>query len=172
MKLLALVDGEPLLNRTLASLLDADVTAVVVVLSPGADLAAAGGLQHPRVHQVINPDPSRGMFSSIQSGLAASATAGGDPVLVLPADMPFVTPATIRLVADECARVNRPVVATHGGRRGHPLALPGNLVPGLLSATATGSLKEALASLVVDVTHLELDDAGVLRDVDVPADLA
>ncbi len=85
--------------------------------------------------------------------------------------MPFVTPATMRLVADECVRVNQPVVATRGGRRGHPLALPGSLVSRLLAASATGSLKDVLVSLGVESIHLEVDDAGVLRDVDVPADL-
>jgi len=171
MKLLALVDGESLLDRTLTSLLNAGVTTIVVVLSPEADLGAVRCLQDSRVHRVVNPDPSRGMFSSIQTGLAAAAAAGGDPVLVLPADMPFVAPATVRLVADECVRVNQPVVATRGGRRGHPLALPGRLVSQLVSQSATHSLKDALARLGVESIHLEVDDGGVLRDVDVPADL-
>ena len=40
----------------------------------------------------MNPDPSRGMFSSIQIGLAA---AQGDPSSCFPGDMPFVRPATV-----------------------------------------------------------------------------
>jgi molybdenum cofactor cytidylyltransferase len=124
------------------------------------------------VHRVVNPDPDRGMFSSIQTGLGAAAAAAGNPIVVLPADMPFVTPATVRRVADECVRVNQPVVVTRGGKRGHPLALPGRLVSQLLSASATDNLKDALATAGVESVLLEVNDGGVLRDVDEPADLA
>jgi molybdenum cofactor cytidylyltransferase len=93
-------------------------------------------------------------------------------MLVLPGDMPFVSPKTVRAVVNECIRANRSVVAAHGGRRSHPLALPGSLVSSLVSASPTGSLMDALTPLGIDSVQLEVDDAGVLRDVDVPADLA
>ena len=90
MKLLADVGGAPLLERTLASLLDAGVARVVVVTRAGEAFEAVPSMADPRVTVSVNPDPARGMFSSIQTGLAV---AGGDVVLVLPADMPFVAPA-------------------------------------------------------------------------------
>ena len=113
-KLLADVDGEPLLNRTLRSLLDAGLAQVVVVRSPTAPLDGADLARHPNVTLVTNPDPARGMFSSIQTGLAAAA---GSPIVVLPADMPFVRSETVRAVAGECERTGRVVVATFRGRR-------------------------------------------------------
>ena len=171
MKLLAMVDGELLIDRTLSSLLNAGVPAIIVVVSTDLDLRSARLLQDPRVHSVVNSDPGRGMFSSIQAGLGAAAVAGADPIVVLPADMPFVAPATVQLVADTCARVNLPVAATRRGRHGHPLAIPARLVSQLLSMDATVSLKDALGRLGAETTYLEVDDDGVVRDVDVPADL-
>ena len=169
MKLVAPVDGEPLLDRTLASVLDAGIAPVVVVVSSEARLESVRRLAEARVRVVVNPEPARGMFSSIQIGLVEAL--GSSAVVVLPADMPFVASTTIRTVAAECLRLNQPIVATHGGRRGHPIALPGTVVPLLLSAASTGSLKEALASTGHAGTHLEVHDPGVVRDVDVPSDL-
>ena len=76
-KLIADVDGEPLLNRTLGSLLDGGADVVVVVLAPGATFATVERLSDQRVRRVVNPNPDRGMFSSIQIGLAVE---DGDPI--------------------------------------------------------------------------------------------
>ena len=59
-KLLAPVDGEPLLDHTIRSLLDGGVSEVIVVV--GADERAElerdiNGLNDPRVRPVENPDP-------------------------------------------------------------------------------------------------------------------
>ena len=70
----------------------------------------------PRVIVVVNPDPSRGMFSSIQTGVSA---AEGDPILVLPGDMPFVRSETVAaLVA--AARLGEIVSPRYGSKHGHP----------------------------------------------------
>lgn len=167
-KLLARIDGEALLDRTLHSLLDAGLDRVVVVTARGADLDAAGVLADPRVTRVVNPDPSRGMFSSIQAGLAA---VDGDPLLVLPGDMPFVSPATIAGLVSACVARRSVIVPAHGGRRGHPVAFPGPLREDLLREPAGSSLKAALTATGIGWIELPVGDAGVLRDVDVPEDL-
>jgi len=168
MKLIADVNGEPLLDRTLGSLFDGGASRVVVVLAPEAALAPVTRLRDPRVAIVVNPDPSRGMFSSIQTGLTE---AQGSPILLLPADMPFVTSATVRAVAQECARRDDVVVPIFQGRRGHPLGLPIKLRDHLLAQPATGSLRDALRAIGAMTIELPVDDAGILRDVDVRADL-
>lgn len=167
-KLLAPLGGERLIDRTLNALFAGGVDRVVVVTAPGADLASAARLGDPRVVRVVNPDPSRGMFSSIQAGLAAAA---GDPVLVLPADMPFVSPATVRAVADACVGGDAVVAPTYQGRRGHPVAFPAALVPRLLAEAPASNLKAALTASAMAWRPVDVDDPGILRDVDTPADL-
>src|SRR5689334_22815932 len=103
-KLLAPVDGVPLLDRTLGALLEAGMAGVLVVLSPDATWTATiGRLHDPRVRTTTNPDPSRGMFSSIQIGLAGLAE---PPFAVLPADMPFVKPDTVKALLALAGRTN------------------------------------------------------------------
>jgi molybdenum cofactor cytidylyltransferase len=168
-KLVAPIGDDVLLDRTLRSLLDGGLHRIVVVVAPGADLGAARLLADPRVTQVRNPDPSRGMFSSIHAGLDA---AQGDPILVLPGDMPFVLASTVAAVCAACARDRGIVIPTHNGHRGHPVAFPASIVPALLRAGPGSTLKAALAATGVASIELAVDDPGVLRDVDVPGDLS
>jgi molybdenum cofactor cytidylyltransferase len=166
-KLAADVGGEPLLNRTLRSLLDAGVEHVVVVLAPGASLPTVDLLNDERVVRVVNPDPSRGMFSSIQIGLAS---ADGDPILVLPGDMPFVKATTVGAVIAEAARTGRIVSPRFQGRRGHPVAFPRRLRDAILKADGDSTLNNALKTAGVGF-ELDVEDPGIRRDVDLPSDL-
>ena len=168
MKLLADVGGAPLLERTLASLLGAGVARVIVVTRAGDTFGAVPAIADPRVATVINPDPARGMFSSIQAGLAV---AGGDVVLVLPADMPFVAPDTVAAVVARAVATESVVVPVHQARRGHPIAIPRLLCDALLTLEPTTTLKDALGVAGASMVLLDVADAGVLRDVDVPGDL-
>ena len=84
-KLLAPIDpisDEPLLNWTLRSLLDAGIRRVVVITAPNVDFTSVKLIHDPRVTIVTNPDPDRGMLSSIRAGLESTT---GDPIIVLPA---------------------------------------------------------------------------------------
>jgi molybdenum cofactor cytidylyltransferase len=173
-KLLADVGGEALVNRTVRSLLDGGVDRVVVVAASGGVVMTAGVERvplfgDPRVRLVVNPDPERGMFSSIQEGLKA-VTAG--IVLVLPADMPFVDSRTIAAVVRTAAAGTEVVSPRHAGRRGHPVALPGSVCEAVLTADVGSNLKQVLADLDPPRTAMDVVDPGILRDVDVAGDLA
>ena len=167
-KLVARIHGEALIDLTLRSLLDGGVDRVIVVLAPGVSLSEARLLEDRRVQTVVNADPSRGMFSSIQTGLAV---ADGDPIVILPADMPFVQSRTVTAVIDACVRQHVVIVPAYDGRRGHPMALPAVLRDAVFRASPDSTLKAALASAHVERIELVVDDPGILRDVDTPADL-
>lgn len=158
-KRVALVDGVPMLARVVAALEAAGAARVIVVGQPGDEA------------RLINPDPDRGMFSSIQIGLAEAVKGGVDVVLVQPADMPFVRADTIRAVIDECARTGRAVCPRHDAKRGHPLAFPAALARQLLAVDPSTPLNEAFAAIGLVRHELDVDDPGVLRDVDTKADL-
>jgi molybdenum cofactor cytidylyltransferase len=168
MKLLAELDGVPLIARTIDSLLRAGADRVIVVAARTETFVSVELIQDPRVATTINVEPDRGMFSSIQTGMALL---DADVVLVLPADMPVVQSATIRAVADRARVVGRPVVPAFGAQRGHPIAIPGGFCRALCGTDPTLSLKAALQIVGADVLELAVDDPGVLKDVDVPADL-
>ena len=168
-KLVADLKGEPLIDWTLSSLLDGGVARIVVVTGSDSDLSKSKRLKDSRVTVVINPDPSRGMLSSIQAGLATMED--GDPILFLPADMPFVLSRTVAEIVNASMSRQRLIVPVHQDRRGHPIAMPSAMRGGVLAASPTSSLKEVLAPFRALGDELPVGDPGILRDVDVRGDL-
>jgi molybdenum cofactor cytidylyltransferase len=122
---------------------------------------------------VVLPDAGRGapshlgMGYSIAAGVSARAHAGG--WLVLPGDMPMVAAATLLAVAAELA--HHPVVCAHyKGRRGHPVGFAAELFSELVTLSGDEGARRLVARY--PALGLELDDPGVLVDVDTEADLA
>ena len=170
-KLLTLIDDEPLLDHTIRALLEGGASEIVVVV--GRDARAelerdVNGLLDPRVRAVENHDPSRGMFSSIQEGVAQ---AQGDLFLVLPGDMPFVSADTVRAVIEKFEAKPAIVSPRYRGKRGHPVALPASLRDEIAAADPRGNLHEVIKKHTEMRVDLDVDDPGIVRDVDTVGDL-
>jgi molybdenum cofactor cytidylyltransferase len=107
-----------------------------------------------------------GMGYSISVGVAARPDAGG--WLILPGDMPRVQPLTLQAVARELDH-HAVAYAQYKGRRGHPVGFS----PELYSELAELSGDEGARRLIAryPAFGVEVDDPGVLVDVDTVADL-
>lgn len=170
-KLLTPIDGEPLLDRTIRALLDGGVAEVIVVVGRDARTELerdVNAMLDPRVRTVENPDPSRGMFSSIQEGVAQ---ANGDTILVMPGDMPFVSPETVRAVIAAFERRPGIVSPRYRGKRGHPVALPQSLSEEIRAADPRATLHDVIHAHTDIRVDVDVDDPGINRDVDRPEDL-
>ena len=107
-----------------------------------------------------------GMGYSIASGVSASSTASG--WLVLPGDMPLVRPETLQAVAAQLAE--HPIAyAQHKGRRGHPVGFAAELFTELVTLAGDEGARRLVARY--PSTAVELDDPGVLIDIDTIDDL-
>ncbi|MET0259069.1 MAG: nucleotidyltransferase family protein, partial [Methylobacterium sp.] len=134
-KLLALLDGEPLVRHVARAALDATARPVVVVL--GAHSKAVGAaLSGLDLHMVDNPDHAGGLSTSLRAGLAAMPDEI-DAVVVLLGDMPRITVAHLdALIAAYRDADLRPgaVVPVSAGRRGNPVLLDLRKLAGPLRA--------------------------------------
>jgi molybdenum cofactor cytidylyltransferase len=166
-KLLALVDGEPMVRRTVASLLAGGADRCVVVVSADGEVAVRAALAGLPISVVVNPDPSRGMFSSIQSGIAE--TAEGDVCVLLPGDMPYVQPATVAAVIAAAGRTSLAACAGFNGRRGHPIVCSAALRARILLASVESTLSAERSR--DEFLSIDVPDPGVHRDVDRPGDM-
>ncbi len=121
--------------------------------------------------RIVNPDPARGMFSSIR---CAARWRGWKPALthwaIVLGDQPHLQPSTLRTLID-FAR-NHPEKILQPGRQGrprHPVLLPETAFRKLGPELET-TLKQFLQSMSADVELVESDDPGLDLDIDEPAD--
>lgn len=142
-KLQALLAGRPVLEHTL-------------------DAVRASGLPF-HVEGVGHP----GMGDSIAAGVRATADAAG--WLVLPGDLPLIAPESLLRVAGALQDASI-VLPFHHGVRGHPVGFARDHVAALQALSGS----EGAASIVKAgrVTRLELEDEGIVTDIDTVDDLA
>lgn len=158
-------DGGTVLGATLRHAIQTQLPVVVVTTAALAPLV--GHLVALRDIVVLSAgDAARGMGYSIAAGVAERSGAPG--WLVLPADMPLVQPGTLLAVAT--ALEQHPVVyAQHKGRRGHPVGFAAELYSELILLDNDDGARRVVARY--PAFGVDVDDAGVLMDVDTPADL-
>jgi molybdenum cofactor cytidylyltransferase len=128
-------------------------------------------LEHPLAQRIFNPDPYRGMFSSIQ---CAASWSGWQASLrrwvVSLGDQPLVQTETLRRLLDYAAvhpeQVCQP---SRNGRSRHPVILPRRIFLQLKDSSAE-NLKQFLEQNGGPVAKCEIDDPGLNLDLDAPAD--
>jgi molybdenum cofactor cytidylyltransferase len=175
-KQLAVLEGRPLISHVLAAVAAARprlvlVDDVVVVLGHhGAEVERVVRAE-PNVRTVRNPDPSRGLASSLRVGLGAMRPAV-DGALVALADQPRLSSATIEAVANAWAAGDALVVLPRHAADGvpNPALIDRRAWPLARSLKGDRGMSAVLEAdpnlaLVVDVP-------GANPDVDTPADLA
>jgi molybdenum cofactor cytidylyltransferase len=85
--------------------------------------------------------------------------------------MPWLRPDTIAKVA-EAVRNGAPLAAPyHAGQRGHPVGFGKAFRVELSALGADEGAKSVVAAHQSALVRIEVDDPGVLRDVDTPQDL-
>ncbi|MDQ2992331.1 MAG: nucleotidyltransferase family protein [Candidatus Eremiobacteraeota bacterium] len=159
-KLLASVDGIPMLALVLHA-----VSHLPIVVVAGPDLSHAVGAN---VRFIENTAPDRGMAHSLR--LAHAATSEGDALLVLLADMPYMTTAIVDtiLAAAGSADICYPI---RDGVGGHPVYFSRAARAKIPSLPDGDTLKLLRDDPSLAIVRIELADDGAYRDVDTRADL-
>jgi CTP:molybdopterin cytidylyltransferase MocA len=159
-------------NRTFLEHVTATARAVglvdgVVVVGPPFGEAVAAHAQSLGLRVAVNADPSRGMAASIGLGFTALAELGhesAEAAWLWPVDHPDVRAETLRALIG--AIVDHEVaVPRFGDRGGHPPLIRRVLWPQMAGcASLEDGARGAIARSLV--RRLEVDDPGVIRDVD------
>lgn len=168
-KLAEPVGAHSVLSHTVRNAVASGLPVVVVTTPAFADEASALVARRDVVvlGQHSGGVAPGGMGDSIAAGVAARASASG--WLILPADMPMVRPATLQRMAHALAQ--QPVVyAQHTGRRGHPVGFAAELFSDLVRLSGEEGARRILARY--PAVGIEVDDPGVLIDMDTVDDLA
>ncbi|SDF77473.1 molybdopterin molybdochelatase /molybdenum cofactor cytidylyltransferase [Limimonas halophila] len=171
-KLLAAIDGTPLVRRTVDTVLASHANPVTVVTGHDRE-AVEAALNGAEVATVYNPDHASGMASSLRTGVKALPP-DIDGVVVVLADMPDLTATVIdRLVAafapDHGAAI---CVPTWQGKRGNPVLFAKRFLPEMLEIEGDVGAKPLLHAHAEAVREVAMPDAGILHDLDTAEALA
>lgn len=170
-KLEARLAGRPLLQHALDALAEAGHDDPIVVLAPDSGLEPA--IAWRRGQRVVNPEPARGLSSSLQLGWGAAMAADPRPdaVLVVLGDQPRLAPGAIRaLVAaplDPARAIVAPRYAASDAR--NPVRIEATAARLVETATGDRGLGPLLDAEPALVRWLDLP--GDNPDVDRRADL-
>jgi molybdenum cofactor cytidylyltransferase len=161
--------GSSVLGQVLRHALATQLPVIVVTTQ-----ALAGEAQQSLAARDIVTVPSVGTASDVPLGMGYSIAAGvsarpnASGWLILPADMPLVLPSSLLAVAQ--ALEQHPIAyAQHQGRRGHPVGFSAELYSELSVLSGDAGARRLLARYPAHA--VELDDPGVLVDIDTEADL-
>jgi molybdenum cofactor cytidylyltransferase len=152
-------------TAALAPLAQLTVAANDLVVIPEVGGARKNGSVGNQIGNQISA-ATLGMGYSIAHGVLSRPQASG--WLVLPGDMPMVQPDTLQAVAAQLEH-HAVVYAQHLGRRGHPVGFGAELYSELVALQGDEGARRLVARYPAH--PVDVQDAGVLMDVDTPDDL-
>lgn len=165
---LVLGDGRSLLAASLAlpcSMLEE----VWLVLRPDESITELG--LPASIKLVQHPLTAQGMGHSLAAGAERLlAESDADSVAIFLADMPLIRRDSLEVLLAH-ASANAIVQPSYQGTRGHPVLIGRDFWPLLATLSGDAGARTLLQSNAQAVQIVELDDPGVLQDVDTPADL-
>jgi molybdenum cofactor cytidylyltransferase len=124
---------------------------------------------------VVNPDPGRGQFSSLQIGLRQVLNRGRDTAIITLVDRPPASAATVQALRDAYEAAPRriwAVVPEIAGKHGHPYVAGRDLIERLLREPVTGNARDVEHRHQERIQYLAVDDPNVVLNINTPEDYA
>ena len=166
-KLLADVQGQPMIRRTVAAMRQAaDLTIVVTGRDAESIAKALDGLPVTLVH---NAQFAEGLSTSLRAGIEALPPDTDVAVIAL-GDMPLVGPEVVRrLIAAYGPAEHRSIcVPVFNGERGNPVLWGRQHFEALKGMTGDRGARVLFDQLSDEIVDVEMPDEAVLLDADTP----
>jgi molybdenum cofactor cytidylyltransferase len=122
---------------------------------------------------VVNPEPQRGQFSSLQVGLQEVLNRGRDAAILTLVDRPAADIATIQQIkAAFLSSDDRiwAVVPEYSGKHGHPIAVGREMIEAFLRAPVTSTARDVEHARQPHIKYLPVNDPLIAINVDTPED--
>ena len=171
-KLMAKLGPKRVIERTLLTFRNAErVEDVLLVIPPGTKEKWAP-LRSPTLHLVENPDPSKGMITSIRAGLE-SGWAQEQNFFITPGDVPFVKPAIVdKMVQTFVTRGCKIVIPSYQGLGGHPGLFAAELSRDFFLHGDESGARDILFRHAKDTVRMHVQDPDICFDIDSTHDLS
>jgi molybdenum cofactor cytidylyltransferase len=171
-KLLASINGKPMVVHVADTVKSSQAHPVIAVVGHQADDVRAT-LAGRDIMFVDNPDYAEGISGSLKLGLRALPR-GVDGAIICLGDMPRVTSAQIdRLISAFNSSEGRAIcVPTFNGKRGNPVLFARRFFEEMESVAGDVGARHLIGEVPELVCEIEMEDRGVLLDIDTPEALA
>ena len=170
-KLLLPFGDATVIESVVLTALASRVDRVLAVLGADRD-AVRQKLEPLGIDFVINENFVKGMLSSVQAGFAALPPAAEAAVVML-SDQPFLPAGVVDAVVEAFRRSGKGIVVpAFQGRRGHPVLIGLKYRDEVLALDPTDGLRRLMRAHPDDIFEAAVEDANILRDMDVPEDYA
>jgi len=124
---------------------------------------------------VVNPDPNRGQFSSLQVGLHEVLNHGRDAAMVTLVDRPPVSTTTVQTLRDAFEGADPNIwalVPEFSGKHGHPYLVGREMMEAFLRVPATSIARDIEHEHQQHIKYLNVDDPLVALNINTPEDYA
>ena len=162
-----LADGVPVALRS-AARMAAAVDRLLIVVQRSSS-ASAQRLEDAGYTVVVCAEAVNGMAYSLAAGVRASRESSAWVVGL--ADMPLLQTVTIHQLIEHYRSSDRIVVPCHRGHDGHPVLFPARYGAALEALEGDRGARPLLQAHGADIERVEVDDRGVLLDIDTAEDL-
>jgi molybdenum cofactor cytidylyltransferase len=147
----------------------------VIVVAGKNEVALAPVVYSHGASMVVNPDPARGQFSSLQAGLREVLSRGRDAAMITLVDRPPASAATVRKLRDAFEASGRniwAVVPEYSGRHGHPFICGREMIEAFLQAPPASTARDVEHRHQAHIEYVPVDDPLVAVNVNTPDDYA
>jgi molybdenum cofactor cytidylyltransferase len=124
---------------------------------------------------VVNPDPGRGQFSSLQIGLREVLNHGRDAAMVTLVDRPPASPATLQTLHDAFEAADQNVwtiIPEFSGKHGHPYLIGREMIEAFLRVPSTSIARDIEHQYQEHIQYVQVDDPLVALNINTPEDYA
>lgn len=123
---------------------------------------------------VVNPEPERGQFSSLQVGVQEVLNRGRDSAILTLVDRPAPEQLTISYLKEHFLRlINQDdwaVVPSFQGRHGHPIFISREMIGAFLDAPETSNARDIRHKHESKIAYVEVTDPLTVANIDTPED--
>ncbi len=169
-KLLADVEGKPMLHRTLDAIGGANLQPVVVVTGFQSDRICQSIAQYP-VAIAHNPDYRQGLGTSLRTGIASLPDSTGAAIIFL-ADMPDITAdVPNRLIRAHLIARDKICVPVVEGNRGNPVLWPRRYFQDLCTIEGDVGGRHLIRRFSDSVQEAPVSSDSIFNDMDTVQDL-
>lgn len=156
-KLILEIDGISIIERCILSMQDY-CSKIIVVGGHRIEDIHRSTKKYPNIILIYNHNYLSGMLSSVKYGLNFLE---GNRFFIQPGDLPMIKKSTY----ESLLNINEDIVIpTYRGKKGHPALIKTHLADEILNDLNINSLRDYIKQK--GSTTLEVDDPGILLDVD------